>query len=217
MGNHFVCENYYCQSVSFKPDWLSENIWDISYKCINENNDVNEKPYTIDKGILHIKNTFPFHILFSKKLFIDIDNIKYLSIPIHFSYQLKKENNIDIFIIFSNKKITFLDIDNLKHGSDLFFIHMNLHKNKIFIYRSFNNTIVNKKIKSKKINSFTLTIENNFKLLLFTEKLVNIKDIYEEKYINTHSIENYEELFLNLYIKSKNDIKEEEFLKLNFE
>ena len=27
--NNFMCENYYCQSVSYKPEWFSENSWNI--------------------------------------------------------------------------------------------------------------------------------------------------------------------------------------------
>ena len=48
--NNFICENYYCQSVSFKPEWFSETTWTINYVC-------NKKPYIIDKGILKIVET----------------------------------------------------------------------------------------------------------------------------------------------------------------
>jgi hypothetical protein len=212
--NNFICDNYYCQSVSFKPEWLSEASWNISYNYKDL-----VKPYLIDKGILKINNVYNFDILFSKKLLIDFNDVKYLSIPINFSYNINKDNNIDIYIIFSSKELLLENINELKPQDDLFFIHLNLHKNKLFINRSFNDKISNKKIKSKKINSFNIIIENNFKILIITEKLFNnnIKDIYEEKYINNYNFQNYNSLYLSLYINSKNGIIKNEFIQLNFE
>lgn len=212
--NNFICDNYYCQSVSFKPEWLSEASWNITY-----NYQDSIKPYIIDKGILKINNVYKFDILFSKKLLIDFNDVKYLSIPINFSYNINKDNNIDVYIIFSNKELLLENINVLKPEDDLFFIHLNLHKNKLFINRSFNDKISNKKIKSKKINSFNIIIENNFKILMITEKLFNnnIKNIYEEKYINNYNFQNYNSLYLSLYINSKNGIIENEFIQLNFE
>ena len=212
--NNFICDNYYCQSVSFKPEWLSEASWNITY-----NYQESIKPYIIDKGILKINNVYNFDILFSKKLLIDFNDVKYLSIPINFSYNINKHNNIDVYIIFSNKELLLENINELKPQDDLFFIHLNMHKNKLFINRSFNDIISNKKIKSKKINSFNIIIENNFKILMITEKLFNnnIKNIYEEKYINNYNFQNYNSLYLSLYINSKNGIIENEFIQLNFE
>lgn len=212
--NNFICDNYYCQSVSFKPEWLSEASWNIMY---NYKDSI--KPYLIDKGILKINNVYNFDILFSKKLLIDFNDVKYLSIPINFSYNINKDNNIDIYIIFSSKELLLENINELKPQDDLFFIHLNLYKNKLFINRSFNDKISNKKIKSKKINSFNIIIENNFKILMITEKLFNnnIKNIYEEKYINNYNFQNYNSLYLSLYINSKNGIIENEFIQLNFE
>ena len=116
MGNinykNIICDNYYCQSVSFKPEWFSESSWSIDYKYniinstandiitdisiddikiddinikpnINYNN--SEKPYFIDKGILKINNVPSFDLLLSKKLLIDFNEIKYISIPILWS------------------------------------------------------------------------------------------------------------------------------------
>jgi hypothetical protein len=212
--NNFICDNYYCQSVSFKPEWLSETSWDISY-----NYKESIKPYIIDKGILKINNVNKFDIFFSKKLLIDFNDVKYLSIPINFSYNINKNNNVDIYIIFSNKKLLLEDINNLKANDDLFFINLNVNRNKSFISRSFNDKIINKKIKSKKVNTFNIIIENNLKVLMITEKLFNnnIKDIYEEKYINNYNFQNYNSLYLTLYINSKKGLLSNEFIQLNFE
>lgn len=212
--NNFICDNYYCQSVSFKPEWLSETSWDISY-----NYKESVKPYIIDKGILKINNVNKFDIFFSKKLLIDFNDVKYLSIPINFSYNINKNNNVDIYIIFSNKKLLLEDINNLKANDDLFFINLNVNRNKLFISRSFNDKIINKKIKSKKVNTFNIIIENNLKVLMITEKLFNnnIKNIYEEKYINNYNFQNYNSLYLTLYINSKKGLLPNEFIQLNFE
>ena len=162
MGNinykNFVCDNYYCQSVSFKPEWLSENSWKINYKY--KNKDDNNKPYVIDKGILKITDVDEFSILLSKKLLIDLNNFKNIVIPINFKYFLKNNNNIDIFFVFSNIELELENINELINTDNTFYIHMNTTKNKVCIYRSFDSKIITKKIKSKKINTLMFVIEN---------------------------------------------------------
>jgi hypothetical protein len=235
MGNinykNFVCDNYYCQPVSFKPEWLSESSWSITYLYENKkettdnetiNKDITEinekKPYIIDKGILKIENTKKFYLLLIKKLLINFNEIRYLSVPINFSYTLH-HIKIEMFIIFSNNQLILEDIYNLKETNNLFFINLIFLKNKIIIYRSFNDKIITKKIKMKKINSFHLTIENNFNVLLLTEKLCknNITSIYEEKYLNMFNLDNLNDMYLSLYIKSNNNMEDKEFIQLNFE
>lgn len=209
MGN-FVCDNYYCQSVSFKPEWFSESTWNITY-------DSEKKPYIIDKGVLKMNDIKKFKLLLSKKLLIDFNEIRNISIPINFKYVLNRDNDIDIFIIFSNKILLIDDINQLTPSNNLFFIHMNMLKKKLIIYRSFNDKIITKKINSKKINTFLLTIENNFNILLITEKIFNnLKNIYNEKHLN-NNFDNYDDLYLNLYIKSEHGLLEKEFVELNFE
>jgi hypothetical protein len=211
MGNT-ICSNYYCQNISFKPEWFSENSWNIEYNYEN-----NEKPYIIDKGILKINCIKKFDLLLSKKLLIDFDEIKNIIIPINFKYSIIDKFNI--FIIFSKNIIKLSEISLLNTNNDIFFINLILLKNKITILRSFDNNNVVKKIKSNKINNFTLNIENNFNLLLITEKLLknNLKNIYEQKYINKMSIN--KELFLTLFIenKSENNQNLNEYIELNFE
>jgi hypothetical protein len=220
MGNinykNFVCDNYYCQSVSFKPEWLSENSWKINYKY--KNKDDNNKPYVIDKGILKITDVDEFSILLSKKLLIDLNNFKNIVIPINFKYFLKNNNNIDIFFVFSNMELVLENMNELINTDNTFYIHMNVTKNKVCIYRSFNNKIISKKIKSKKINTLMFVIENNFQMLLITEKLYNnIKIFYEEKFLNTKKFDLTDNFYLNLYIKNNQQLIKKEFIELNFE
>lgn len=214
--NNFICENYYCQSVSFKPEWLSESTWDITYNYLEDNN---KKPYTIDKGILKIYNVEKFELLFSKKLLIDFNLIRNISIPINFKYQMTNNNSLDLFIIFSNMQLQLDNLKELNTNNHLFFIKINFIGNKINIFRSFNDKIVSKKIKSKKINTFIISLENNFKILLVNEKLYNnkFKILYDEKYLNNDNFDNYNDFFLNLYITSKNGLLKKDFIELNFE
>jgi hypothetical protein len=215
--NNLICDNYYCQSVSFKPEWFSESSWNIEYKYQNENLNNEEpkrKPYSIDKGILKIKNTPKFELLLSKKLLLDFNEIKNISIPINFRYEL--ENEVNISLIFSTKQLSLENINN----EQLFFINLNFTKKRIYIYRSFDNKIIKKKINSSKVNTFDINIENNFQILLITEKLYNnnIKAIYEGKYLKNFNQSEKMELYLNFLIKNKNDLtNKNEYLELNFE
>jgi len=208
MGNNFVCENYYCQSVSFKPEWLSENIWNITYNYDKDS----IKPYIIDKGVLKINNVDKFNILLSKKLLIDLNEINTISIPINFKYNLLNNNEIDFFIILSDKLLS-LDTLNSSFGS----VNLNLSKNKIYIYRSFDNDSKKINIKSKKLNTIDITIENNFELLLITEKIINSyrKNIFEKKYLNALNEKN--NFYLSLYIKNKIGLNKNEFIDINIE
>lgn len=217
MGNTILCENYYCQSVSFKPEWLSESSWNSVY-----NYDENIKPYKIDKGILNISNVKKFDILFQKKLLIDFNDTDFLSVPLNFNYNINKTNIIDIYIIFSSKELILENINSyINNNHDLFYVNLKLYNNKIFAIRSFNSKIITKKIKSKKINSFNINIENNMNNLIITEKLFsnNIKSKYEEKYINNYDFKKYNNLYLSLYIIGKNGLSNNnnEFIKLNFD
>ena len=219
--NNFICENYYCQSVSFKPEWFSETTWTINYSS-------NKKPYVIDKGILKIIEETPSQIMLSKKLLINFNEIRNISIPIIFKYNLLKldSNNIDIFIIFSDKILNIDDMNNLnkkkndtedkedtEYSPSLFYIHLNLLRNVVYINHSFDTKIVKKKIKSKKANIYDIMLENNYEMLLLTEK---ISKSNEEKHIINYSFKEDNEYYLNIFVKN-NGIKKKEFIELAFE
>jgi hypothetical protein len=204
MGNHISCNNYYCSDITFKPEWFSENSWKIEYNTQN-------KPYIIDKGLLKISNTTKFHLLLTKKLLIDFRETRNISIPINFKYNIK--NSLELYIIISTKEINICDINNLNENY-FFFIQLNLSNNKLFILHSFDSIVQTKKIKSKKINNFTLMIENNFNILLITE---NLKNKYESKYIHNFGINN-DEFYLSLFLKSDYELlRKNQFIELNFE
>jgi hypothetical protein len=233
MGNinyqNIICDNYYCQSVSFKPEWFSESSWNIDYKYIKTPEDPNsekdniinlKKPFFIDKGILKIINVPFFDMILSKKLLIDLNEIKYITIPINFRYYINNDNEYNIYIIFSNKLLLLNNIDNLNIiNDDFFYINLKLYKKNCLIFRSFNDTIIKKKINSKKINTFSINLENNLKIILISEKLYNNnkKNIYENKYLNHCNFDIQNNFFLNILIKTKKNLMYNEYIELNFE
>ena len=218
--NNLICENYYCQSVSFKPEWLSENNWNISYNYLNKSVESFEsiKPYLIDKGILKIKNTNPFCILLSKKLLTNFNDIKNISIPINFKYNLMNNSNIDLYIIFSNKEFLINNILlSMKENSETnncFYIKVSFKKKNLLLTHSFDSAILKKNIKSNKIYTFDIELENNYNMMLIKEKIINI---LEEKYLLQYNINNDINYYLKLYIISSNKLNENEYLELNFE
>ncbi len=209
--NNFMCENYYCQSVSFQPEWLSESSWKVSY------NETAIKPYKIEKGVLKIRDIQPNNILLSKKILINFNEIRNIIIPTNFKYDLTKEKKVDLYYIFSDFEFTIDDIKRVNETdmfNHLFYIKLELSKNKIYIYRSFEKSVVKHNIKSKKINSFTIELENNHDILLTSERLLNY---YEEKFINSFQFKENTDYYLNLYIEMKESMSNNEYIELNFE
>jgi hypothetical protein len=281
--NNFICENYYCQSVSFKPEWLSENTWNIEYKYINNiennnfnikvnndfkneldnkltndlnnqlnnelnnqlndelnnqinddlnnklndeinnllNNEINNdkninKPFIIEKGILKIRNSLKNQIILSKKLLINLNDIKNLLIPINFKYNLKNLSSINFYIIFSNKEynlcnnLLFLKENNDKH----FYVKITFNKKNVLFSNSFDTIIKKYKLKLKKIYRFNINLENNYDMLLVNKNLINV---FDEKYLIPFHFDNKSHYYLNLLINTDSNLSKNEFLELNFE
>lgn len=221
--NNLICDNYYCQSVSFKPEWLSENNWNISYIHLNENLDTNlntnldtksSKPYIIDKGILKIKNTHSFNLLLSKKLLVNFNDVQHISIPINFKFNLTNNSDINLFIIFSNKELLINNILEQINNEESFYIKLLFKKKSISLLHSFDTNILKNNIKSNKIYTFNIDLENNYNMMLIKEKIDNILN---EKYLFQYNINATNNYYLNLYIDIKNNLNENEYLELNFE
>lgn len=235
--NNFICENYYCQSVSFKPEWLSENSWNIQYKSINnddkeinnkiennieEQNYIKEnnnliKPYKIEKGILKINNINKNQIILSKKLLINFNDIKNLLIPINFKYNIKNSlSSIDFFIIFSDKEYNLNNnLSLLKENNDRhFYIKLTFTKKYILLSNSFDTKLMKKKIKTNKIYRLNIDLENNYNMLLVTKNLINI---FEEKYLIPFYFDDNNNYYLNLLVNINSNLSKKEYLELNFE
>lgn len=216
MGNNFSCDNYYCQDIILKPEWFSENSWNITYNYFDENFDF--KPYTIEKGLIKLKGTPKFNLLLSKKLNIDLNDFEKFIIPIHFNFFL--ENDMSIYIILSNTELNLKDISKINddNNDNLFYFHIFLNKKKISIQRSFDNKNFKfNKIKNNLDNYYNIELKNsNNKLFSINEKMFkNNKEIFD---YNSIKLFNYDDIYLSLYITSKNQmINKNEYLNLNFE
>jgi len=227
MGN-ISCQNYYCQDVSFKPEWLSENSWNIEY--INPNKDIESNSskkcldYSIDKGILKINNCPSFKLLLNKKLLIDFSMTECIKIPFNFSYNiLSTTSKINIYLIFSIENLSINYISNFleknlskKLSNELFYINIELEKNKIILNHSFSeNIIIKKKIISNNTNNITFNLENKINILYIKENMI-LHDINEQYFINNIFNDN-NSIYLNLFIYSDNNLDKSEYLKINFD
>jgi len=214
MGNNFSCDNYYCQDIILKPEWFSENSWNITYNYFDEIFDF--KPYTIEKGLIKLKGTPKFNLLLSKKLNIDLNNFEKFIIPIHFNFFL--ENDMSIYIILSNNETNLNNIKNIENSDDLFYFHIFLNKKKISIQRSFDNKNFKiNKIKNNLDNYYNIELKNSDnKLFSINEKMFkNNKEIFD---YNSIKLFNNDDIYLSLYITSKNQmINKNEYLNLKFE
>jgi hypothetical protein len=218
MGNNFVCENYYCQDIILKPEWFSENSWNITYNYFDEIFDF--KPYIIDKGMIKLKGTPKFNLLISKKLNINLKNVENFVIPIHFNFYI--DNYLSMFIILSNNelKINELKINELISINDnLFYFKVNLNKKKIIITRSYDDKIFKiNKIKSNLDNYYNIELKNNNNSFSINEKFYkNNKEMFDYNSSNTFN-KNLDNIYLSVFICSKNEmINKSEYFNINFE
>ena len=209
MGN-ITCYDYYCQNISYKPEWLSEKDWNIEYMYKNIN-----KPYNIDKGILKIKDVDEFNLLLSKKLLLNTIDNNNISIPLKFKYNIN--SNINIYILFTNKNIYINDILNIEDGieyinTNFFYIKLMLCNNKINISNSVNNEELTNYIND---NVHFLDIDLKYddcNLIIIKEKLDNLlEEVKFTKNINFDIINNF---YINFYINNINVISKNEYLDL---
>lgn len=215
MGN-IACQNYYCQDISLKPEWFSENCWKINYEIENESESISKLPlpYSIEKGILIIKDCNIFKLLLTKKLLIDFSIPQNISIPLNFTYNCKSK--INIYILFSIDDICIKDIlFDLNLNEKLFYINIELENNRMILKHSFSEDIFKKKIISKNINNICLNIENNINLIRINEKMSSC-DI-DETYVTPNIFDNVSSIYLSIYICSNQIFKKKEFLKMNFD
>lgn len=231
MGN-LSCQNYYCQDISFKPEWFSENSWNIEYKYTNLNNDSNEViqlPYYINKGILKINESKEFKLIISKKLLIDFYVSKYITIPFNFNYNILSNSpnspnspnstKINIYLIFStdNISINYNPINNAIKNDlpKLFFINIILEKNKMLLKNSFSENIIKKKIKPDTINNITFDLENTINFLYIKQHMKS-HDI-DEKYFIDNIFDENQSIYLSILIESNKDLNKSEFLNISFD
>jgi transcriptional regulator CtsR len=229
MGN-IACNNYYFEEILLKPEWFSDNSWNIQYKYMNENtnkitneitnentyeiineisneNIINKPPYTISKGVLTFNNANQFNLLISKKLLVNLSILNSITIPLHFFYSINKELNINMFIIFSKNNIEFDDILNFDFfkntdDSNEHFIKYN-KKNKLY----FTNIIL-KKNNFKILNSYS----NDIIKYKLDENCINKYTIFLENNIDLLLIKNKLSVINNYDKKTINDNNEKKYV-----
>jgi hypothetical protein len=148
MGNHIVCDNYYCQSIHYKPDWISKQFYHFLVD--------KDTKYTIDKGTLSLLPSPKISLLFQKKLNID-SSIHEFILPIHFHFD--SSNPLHLFILLTPSPITspnISDLNSLKNSSHSFFSHLIFEKNIFDIDYSNIDTSFHGKIHSSKKYIYTL-------------------------------------------------------------
>jgi hypothetical protein len=151
---------------------------------------------------------------------INFDEIRNIIIPINFKYHLNNDSKVSIYIIFSsnnlsenfensNEKDLILNIDK-----ESFYINLILLKKKIYLSNSFDSNIDKYGIKLDKIYSFIINIENNFNMLLINE---NLNNIFDKKILYNFTFNENKDYYINLYIKTENNLNNKEYIELNFE
>jgi len=215
MGNQFACNNYYCNDIDLKPEWFSENSWNIYYNYF-ENDKINYKPYEIDKGIIKISSLPKFNLAMTKKLNINLDDVEKFNIPIHLKQNL--ETDLSLIII-----LTSYDIDNINsiysilnnNQKGYLFFELKFSNKNIIIKRSYDNKI--SKIKSKNDTDYFYNIDiNSSNELFISEKLLKSNNqVFEH---SSTKVFKENTLYLTIFIINHNQmINKNNFIELNFD
>ena len=118
----------------------------------------------------------------------------------------------------SNSELNLKNISKINNNDDLFYFHISLNKKKISIQRSYDNKNFKfNKIKNNLDNYYNIELKNSSnKLFSINEKMFkNNKEIFD---YNSIKLFNNDDIYLSLYITSKNQmINKNEYLDLNFE
>lgn len=225
MGNHLQCSNYYCQSVVLKPDWISENCWSINHKFVGEKGFkvVSEKPYVIDRGVIHFSGKHSFKFLCSKECSLTYGDFENIHIPIYLSGKLHilSKNHWKINILFGFNNISLDDCSLLLNSenkmnslsSSFIGIQLDFLKKKYYLSHSFDKKTVKTKwdnnhsiyfpLKIERIfekNGFPLTELNFFEIK--EQILMNRENIYSETYQTSliSDIKTDQKIYIHIYV-----------------
>ena len=229
MGNQLQCSNYYCQPVVLKPDWISESCWSINHKfVINEEVSSQkiclDKPYSIDRGVIHFcgKNSFKF--LCSKECSLTFGDFENLHIPIYLSGKLHSlsKNHWKINILFGFNSISLDDCSTLLNSnnsmksisSSFIGIQLDFQKKKYLLSHSFDKKVIKTvwnnshsiyfPVKIEKIfekNGISLTDLNFFEIK--EQILMNRENIYSETYETSllSEIKPDQKIYIHIYVE----------------
>lgn len=214
MGNHIVCDNYYCQSIHYKPDWISKQFYHFLV------DDENTK-YTLDKGTLSLLPSKSISLLFQKKLNIDYSIYEFI-LPIHF--QIHFPHPLHLFILLTPSPITTPDIStfsNYKNSDESFFSHLLFDQKSFQINYSNLDTSFQGKIHSSKKYIYTLHFkEIQTKKPQFShsfESKSKKKISYFDSSLLPFTFIEQKELYLSIFLYSSNPFLTSDSFYMNFD
>ena len=181
--NNFMCENYYCQSVSYKPEWFSENSWNIEYKLKNNNTHLDKNSIESIESI----EIYEKMIQCENPLKLETKNEKItynINKPFTLNKGLLKISNTAIkehiipsdFDLILSKQL-LININEVKK----FFIPLNIKYyliNQINIYIIFSTNLLTLK---------NLDLQSNLDNIFFIKLLLSKKNIMISRSINNNS------------------------------
>jgi hypothetical protein len=198
--NNFMCENYYCQSVSYKPEWFSENSWNIDYNLKNNN-------MHIDKNSAELREMYEKIIRHKNPLELEKEYEKIIS-NINKPFTLNK-GVLKISNTMTNDHIIPLNIDLILSKQLLinevknFFVPLNFKyylANELNIYIIFSTNLLTLK---------NLNLESNLDNVFFIKLLLSNKNIIISRSINnninTHKIKTTKNNIFNISIQYNTD------------
>ncbi len=213
MGNHIVCDNYYCQSIHYKPDWISKQFYNF---IVDDNT-----KYSIDKGILSLLPSSSISLFFEKKLNIDFSIYEFI-LPLHF--KIHYPSPLHLFILLTPTPITSPDISSIlsnQNSHDSFFSHLIFDKNTFQIQYSNLNTSFQGKIHSSKKYIYTLHFQE---IQTKTPKLSHSFESESKKKIShfhssleSFSFNHQKETFLSVFISSSEPFLPSHSFHLHFD
>ncbi len=213
MGNHIVCDNYYCQSIHYKPDWISKQFYDFFVD--------KDTHYSIDKGILSLLPSTSISLLFQKKLNIDFSIYEFI-LPIHF--QIDFPSSLHLFILLTPSPISSTNISTIlsyQNSPDSFFSHLLFDKNTFKIQYSNILTSFEGKIHSSKKYIYTLHFQEiqtkNPKLSHSFESNSKKKISYFHSSLEPFSFVQQKEIYLSIFISSSDPFLPSHSFQIHFD
>lgn len=149
MGANISCNQYYCQSISYKPEWFSPTYYSISSHPHTQ--------FSLQRGHFHLLPSSLTQLHISKKLSFDPSIIQEFEIPLHF--QINYQFPLSLYVLFSQNPLSLEDCNSLNF-SNTFFIHLLFQDNSFQLSYSHFDKIFKGKIHPNKSYLLSLLIQN---------------------------------------------------------
>ena len=220
MGNNLACNNYYCNDIVLKPEWFSENSWNIYYNYFNIDknykNNYNFKPYTIEKGTIKINQSPQFNLAMTKKLNINLDDVEKFTIPINLKHNLNTD--LSFYCILTSYDIN--SIDNIysilnNNMTNYLYFELKFSNKNLIIKRSYDNKISKIKTKNETNYYYNIEIISNNSLNISEKLFKENNQVFEH---SSSKVFKENTIYLTMFIISHNEmINKNSFIELNFD